>query len=503
MKVKRALISVSDKSGLLPFVKALTEMGVEIISTGGTKKYIEESGVRVKDIAEFTGFPEILDGRVKTLHPKVHGALLAKRNNKKHIKQVEENNISYIDMVVVNLYPFEETLKNGAGHEEIIENIDIGGPSMLRSAAKNYEDVIVLCDSSDYMRIIADLKKNGDINCDERMRLAAKVFEKTNNYDRNIFNYLSDKKEMKNIQLTKALDLRYGENPHQNAGYYKEDGLQNNFKWEQLAGKELSYNNLMDIEAAWSMANDFQGPTAVIVEHNNPCGVGRANNPEKAYINALAADSLSAYGGIVAVNEKLTKKCAEEIIKIFTECVIAPDFEKDALDILKTKKNLRIISISGKIENAYEIRRALDGFLIQDKDLTVAEENKIVTNNSPTKDETEALNFAWIVCKHVKSNAIVIADKNHTIGIGAGQMSRVDSVEIAVNKAKKAGLKLEGAVLASDAFFPFRDSIETIAPYGIKAVIQPGGSVRDGEVIDACNQHNISMVFTGKRHFRH
>jgi phosphoribosylaminoimidazolecarboxamide formyltransferase/IMP cyclohydrolase len=514
MKIKRALISVSDKTGLDFLVKELVRMGVEIISTGGTRKYIESLGFKVMDIAEFTGFPEILDGRVKTLHPKVHGAVLAKRNNECHVKEALEHKIKFIDMVVVNLYPFIElSKKTNISHSEMIENIDIGGPSMLRSSAKGYEHVVVVCNPKDYQMVIQEIKKEDGISLETRANLAAKVFVQTSIYDNFIHNYLVKKNTVNNEsehlpneinkKLVKDFDLRYGENPHQKAGYYTDDDDSSGIVWQQLGGKELSYNNLLDMEAAWNIVNDFKNTTAVIVKHNNPCGVGKADVLLDAYLKALSTDPLSAFGGIVAMNVPVDKNTAVEINKLFTECIIAPDYADDALELLLTKKNVRVVKINKCSTKMLEYKRVFTGFLVQEKDIQIANEKKLVTTKSPTEREFSDLDFAWIVCKHVKSNAIVLAKDGVIIGIGAGQMSRVDSVEIAISKAQKAGFDLSGAVIASDAYFPFKDSIEKIADYGITAVIQPGGSIRDTEVIDCCNSKNISMVFTGQRHFRH
>ncbi|MDR0675488.1 MAG: bifunctional phosphoribosylaminoimidazolecarboxamide formyltransferase/IMP cyclohydrolase [Elusimicrobiota bacterium] len=532
MKISRALISVADKTGLDFFVKELTKFGIEIISTGGTKKYIESLGINAKDIADFTGFPEILDGRVKTLHPKVHGGILAKRKNKIHQEKILEHNIQYIDMIVVNLYPFIDLLKKEdknnekISQENMIENIDIGGPSMLRSAAKNFEDVVVICDPNDYKFIINQMNIEKDIPKEIRMLLSAKVFAKTSNYDYYINLYLEKQIEKikntaqnnnyllyKNISknLKKVFDLRYGENPHQKAAYYIEETAKD-VAWQQFNGKELSYNNLLDLEASWNIVNDISTVAVAIVKHNNPCGVGTANTLTEAYKKALATDIESAYGGIVAVNRKLDKTTAIEIDKIFTECIIAPSYEADAIEILKRKKNLRIIELNknfyDKKENSFndnlEYKKVFDGFLIQEKDNSInTAQNKIVTNRAPDDKEIADLDLAWIVCKHVKSNAIVLAKEGAIIGIGAGQMSRLDSVKISISKAKKAGFDIKGSVIASDAFFPFKDSIEVIAKYGVSAIIQPGGSIRDPEVINACNENNMSMIFTYQRHFRH
>ncbi len=509
MQIKRALISVSDKTNLDFLVRELVDFGVEIISTGGTKKYISGLGFVVKDISEFTGFPEILDGRVKTLHPKVHGALLAKRDEDSHISQVNEHNIEFIDLVVVNLYPFAEMLKKGASHEEMIENIDIGGPGMLRSSAKNYKDVAVICDPNDYQKVITELKKNSEISQKTRCELASKVFFTTSVYDSFIQNYLAEKRvengdfpSLINKTLVKEFELRYGENPHQKAAYYK-DANNDVFSWEQLSGKELSYNNLIDLEAAWNIASDFKEKVVVIVKHNNPCGVGSSDNLKNAFLKALSTDPVSAFGGIIATNVVLDKEAALEITNLFTECIIAPGYDVEALEVLKAKKNLRVLKINVNSNNKVEYKMVFSGFLAQEKDKIMKVEKNIITKKNPTETEISDLEFAWLVCKNVKSNAIVLAKNKTIIGIGAGQTSRVDSVEIAISKAQKFGFDLKGAVLASDAFFPFKDSIEMISKYGISSVIQPGGSVRDNEVVECCDQNKISMIFTGERHFKH
>ncbi|MFC1566485.1 bifunctional phosphoribosylaminoimidazolecarboxamide formyltransferase/IMP cyclohydrolase [bacterium] len=508
--MKRALISVSDKTGLIPFVKELDSMGVDLISTGGTRKFIESEEISVKDISEFTGSPEILNGRVKTLHPKVHGGILAQRSNPEHQVQVKENDINYIDMVVVNLYPFDMLLKKeGVSEEEMIENIDIGGPSMIRSSAKNFKDVVVVCDVNDYSDILDALKKDGDLSLDARKKLAAKVFAKTSYYDSLIFNYLEKETQAQEfttdleVNLSKVQDLRYGENPHQKAAYYKIKENNTNFSWHKIGGKELSYNNFLDLEAAWNMAVDFEKPTCVIVKHSNPCGIGQHDKIEEAYKKALSTDSVSAFGGIVAINQKVTKEAAIEITKIFTECVIAPDYDDDAIEIFKSKKNLRIIKVHGKVRDTFELKRVFDGCLVQEKDNKIFDKFEVVTKTKLEDNVKDALLFGWTVSKHVKSNAIVLASHDQTVGVGAGQMSRVDAAEVAIKKAQNAKLEIKGSILASDAFFPFRDSIDAAAKYGIKAIIQPGGSVRDQEVINACDEYGIAMVFTGMRHFRH
>lgn len=521
MKVKRALISVSCKDNLDFFVRELEKLDIEIVSTGGTKKYIDSLGIKSIDISEFTGFPEILDGRVKTLHPKVHGAILSKRDNFSHIEENKKHNISYIDMVVVNFYPFDTLLKDSfltekeASLDEMIENIDIGGPSMLRSSAKNYKDVIPICDPNDYHSIIDDLKINGDITKEKRLFLAYKVFSKTSIYDNLISLYLENKlkkeenflKNSMNLNLEKKLSLRYGENPHQMAGFYI-NTLENELPWIQYGGKELSYNNLLDIEASYNLVNDITSSAICIIKHNNPCGVGVDENLVSAYQKALMTDRESAFGGIVGINRKVEKPLAEEIIKIFTECVVAPGYTNEAIEVLKNKKNLRILEIKpinkkNFLNNNLEYKKIFNGFLVQESDKFFSKKRECKTFKNPNSNQIKDLELAWIICKAVKSNAIVLVKDGILLGIGAGQMSRVDSVKIAIKKAIKAGFDLENASLASDAFFPFKDSIELLNQYKISAIIQPGGSVRDAEVIDACNSFNIGMIFTGERHFRH
>jgi len=517
LKVNRALVSVSDKEGIVDFVKELEKLNIEIISTGGTAKTLKQAGIKVIDISDVTGFPEILDGRVKTLHPVVHAGLLALRNKKEHTDTLSKHNIKTIDMVVINLYPFKEVIKKeGVKLEEVIENIDIGGPSMIRSAAKNAESVAVVTDKRDYELVLNELKAGG-IKDETLQYLRVKAYKTTADYDVYISNYL-EAKLLKNenlpekilISVDKKQDMRYGENPHQKAAFYvfadcKETGAAIS---EQLHGKELSFNNIYDMDAAFNLVKEFSEPAAVIVKHANPCGVAVDENINDAYKKAYAVDPVSAFGGIVALNRKLTKEIAEEINKIFMEVVVAPDFEQEALSILKQKKNLRIIK-TGEIKRytdntiAYkDLRKVVGGLLVQDMDLieTKKDDLKIVTKRKPDEKELNDLLFAWKVVKFVKSNAIVIAKDKVAIGIGPGQTNRVGSVHIAANQAKE---KTNGAVLASEAFFPFRDSIDLAAKFGIAAIIQPGGSIKDEEVIKAADEYNMAMVFTGIRHFRH
>jgi phosphoribosylaminoimidazolecarboxamide formyltransferase/IMP cyclohydrolase len=543
-QIKRALVSVSDKTGLVDFARALTEFNVEIISTGGTAKALREGGIAVTDISDLTGFPEMMDGRVKTLHPRVHGGLLAVRDNPEHVASMEQHDIKVIDMVVVNLYPFAETIRHeGVTREEAIEQIDIGGPAMIRSAAKNAADVAVVVSPSRYDEIVTELRKNdGALTQATRERLAVEAFRLTAAYDAIVSVYLANGLEratsvgagtagitavaggfsirelgselsietfhgslptQKSWSSSKLADLRYGENPHQIAALYQTSlngGLANA---EVLSGKEMSFNNYIDAEAAWQLVSDFRETTCAIIKHTNPAGVGLGATPLEAYQRALATDPISAFGGIVAFNQRVDAAAAAELTKIFTEVVIAPDYDQAALDVLKSKKNLRVIRVSPTdTKDSLEFKQISGGMLVQTKDTHVLTRKalKVVTSRQPGDAEVEALLFAWVVCKHTKSNAIVYARKDQTVGVGAGQMSRVDSVKIG---AMRAQLPLAGSVLASDAFFPFRDGIDEAAKHGITAVIQPGGSVRDEEVIAAANEHNLAMVFTGIRHFKH
>ena len=517
-KIKRVLISVTDKRGIVEFAKGLKKFNVEILSTGGTANQLRQNGIAVTDVSDYTGFPEMMDGRLKTLHPKIHGGLLALRDNKEHVKSAEEHGINMIDMVVINLYRFEDTVaKEGCTLENAIENIDIGGPTMLRAAAKNHRFVTVVTDPDDYPKILEEMsERKGKISEATNFALATRTFQLTARYDAAISNYLGtlipkgtkEFPETYTMQFTKAQDLRYGENPHQKAAFYGEKDISfpavSNAR--QLQGKELSYNNIMDSDAAWQMASDFELPAAIIMKHSNPCGAATSgNNILEAYKKAMGTDPVSAFGGIVSFNRRVDKNTAEEIVKTFLEVVIAPVFDKDAIDILSTKKNMRILEIpssTGVRPADYDYRRVVGGLLIQERD-SIGEDIKtarVVTKRTPTEDEYQALDFAWHVVKHVKSNAIVFATKDQLIGVGAGQMSRVDSVKIA---RMKANLPTAGTTLASDAFFPFRDGVDMAAEAGVTAIIQPGGSIRDEETIKAADEHGIAMIFTGKRHFRH
>lgn len=516
--VKRALISVSDKSGVVEFARKLEEFGVEILSTGGTARLLAESGVPVTEVADYTGYPEMLDGRVKTLHPKIHGGLLGQRENHAHVQKMDEHGIKPIDMVVVNLYPFEETIaKEGCTFEEAIENIDIGGPTMLRSAAKNHKDVTVIVDSADYDRIISEMKKNGGkVSGETNFYLARKVFQHTSAYDGAITNYLTSleggvRKEYPHVltlQYNKVQDMRYGENPHQSAAFYKEAHIEEPCVSNavQLQGKELSFNNIADLNAAIEIAKDFSEPVSVIIKHNNPCGVALSDGHlADAYLKARNCDPVSAFGGVIGFNRIVDAETAKEIASTFVEAVIAPGYDDEALHIFKEKKNLRLLQIpllSPFHQVGYDLKKVTGGLLVQSRDAAKINirELKVVSKRKPTEEELKALDFAWKVCKHVKSNAIIYAHGDRTVGVGAGQMSRVDSSKIAVSKAQSP---IKGTVMASDAFFPFRDGIDAAAEAGATAVIQPGGSIRDDEVIAAADEHNMAMVFTGIRHFKH
>jgi phosphoribosylaminoimidazolecarboxamide formyltransferase/IMP cyclohydrolase len=515
-KIQRALISVSDKTGLVPFAQILAKAGIEIISTGGTAKTLREAGLAVKDVSEYTGFPEMLDGRVKTLHPKVHGGLLFIRGNETHEAAIRTHHIQPIDLVVVNLYPFEQTVaKPDVTLHDAIENIDIGGPSMLRSAAKNHDSVTVVVDPLDYAEVAEQISANGDTTLELRRKLAAKVFARTAAYDGAIAAHLqkefnvteaSSLPSSLNVFAPLAQPLRYGENPHQAAALY---GGFNEF-FQQLHGKELSYNNILDLTAAANLIAEFSDdpPTLAILKHTNPCGVGQGTNLREAWDKAFATDKQAPFGGIIAVNRPLDGACAEAIAEIFSEVIVAPDFSAEALAILQKKKNLRLLKVlkSPLAARSLDVRSVgANSFLLQERDLKTAAraDLKIVTRRQPTDNELRAMLFGWRVVKHVKSNAIVYGAADRTLGIGAGQMSRVDASRIAVWKAGEARLSLKGSVVCSDAFFPFPDGLIAAAEAGATAAIQPGGSVRDAEVIAAADERNMAMVFTGARHFRH
>ncbi|MBN2096815.1 bifunctional phosphoribosylaminoimidazolecarboxamide formyltransferase/IMP cyclohydrolase [Candidatus Peregrinibacteria bacterium] len=505
--IKRALISVSDKNGIVDFAKGLDEKGVEILSTGGTAKLLRDNGIDVVDVSEYTGHPEMMDGRVKTLHPKIHGALLALRDNPDHMKSAKEHNIGMIDLVAVNLYPFEETIrKKKTTLEDAVEQIDIGGPSMLRSAAKNFRFVTVVTDPADYQPVLKEIQKKGDTDEDTRRRLAEKVFERTATYDSTIANYLTGGRT-KHIVVQKISDLRYGENPHQKAGFYKDHNHAGQAcipNADVLQGKELSYNNIMDADAALSLVREFNDPCVAFIKHANPCGIAVAKNINDAFINAYEGDPKSAFGGVIAFNRSCTADLAETITGKFFEIVLAPDFEPDAIEIFKKKPNLRVLKL-GEIrpEEAGETyRKVSGGLLVQDLDTKriIKEDLKVMTKRAPTDQEMKDLLFGWHVVKHVKSNAIVFAKNGMTVGIGAGQMSRVDAVELAIKKSLN---REDGSVMASDAFFPFPDSVERAAERKITAIIQPGGSIRDEEAIAAADKAGLAMVFTGARAFLH
>lgn len=509
--MRRALISVSDKRDLLDFAKGLIKNNFEIISTGGTEKSLKEAGIPTINISDITGFPEIMDGRVKTLHPNVHGGLLCVRDNPEHIEALNINNIELIDLVVVNLYPFKETLKkDGVSHEELIENIDIGGPSMLRSAAKNHKFVTVCVDPSDYSKVLQEIESQGDTTPETKNFLAAKVFRHTAAYDSLISSYLTEKIEDKfpetyTVTFEKVQDLRYGENPHQDAAFY-----QNSFagyslvNGTQLNGKELSYNNIQDSNAALEILKEYEEPTVVAVKHMNPCGIAVGENIYSAWSKAYAADPVSIFGGIIATNRIIDEAAAKEMGKLFLEVIIAPGYSGEALEILSKKKNLRLLSLDmdSSLANHKKIVTVNDGVLIQDMDTVSlsADDLICVTERKPTSQELKDLLFTWKAVKHVKSNAIVIGKNGQTLGVGAGQMNRVGAAGIALNQA---GESARGAVMASDAFFPMSDTVELANKQGITAIIQPGGSIKDQLSIDECNRHGIAMVFTGIRHFKH
>ncbi|HWC19005.1 MAG TPA: bifunctional phosphoribosylaminoimidazolecarboxamide formyltransferase/IMP cyclohydrolase [Terriglobales bacterium] len=513
--VRRAILSVTDKTGIADFAQALDKGGVELVSTGGTARLIREAGIRVKDISELTGFPEMLDGRVKTLHPKVHGGILHIRANDAHRTAVREHEILPIDMVVVNLYAFEKTsARPGVTFEELIENIDIGGPSMLRSAAKNFQDVAVVTSPSDYQQIVEELRKCGGLSLETKWKLARKAFATTAAYDSAISSALEaistpgvlpvNKQAFPSqlrLSFRKLADLRYGENPHQKAAVYSDGSALGIANAGQLQGKELSYNNLVDLDAAWELCSEFDEPMCAIIKHTNPCGAATGGDLATAYKRALEADPVSAFGGVIGMNREVDEAAAEEIAKLFVEAIAAPGYSQGALARLAAKKNLRLLQVQSAKPSTV-LRQVSGGMLLQDADVhhLSSADLKVVTKRAPTDEERAALLFAWKICKHVKLNAIVYTRNGQTIGIGAGQMSRVDSCKIG---AAKAALPLTGTVAASDAFFPFPDGVEEIARVGATAIIQPGGSVRDNEVIEAANRLGLAMVFTNVRHFRH
>ena len=556
VKINRALISVSNKEGIVNFAKTLQDMGIEIISTGGTFRKLEEAGIKVKKVEEFTGFPEMLNGRVKTLHPYIHGGILADRSNEEHMREISASGIKLIDMVVVNLYPFKETIsKHNVTMEEAIENIDIGGPTMIRSAAKNYKGVAIVVDPEDYKKIRQELiNSKGYISIGTLFRLAVKAFQHTCEYDSVVFNYLKSKiesfnnsdifvrdylnidceslagvvkndlrssdgsfKDTLSLNLIKIQNLRYGENPHQKASYYRyNDGNLDSFTGaSQLQGKELSYNNILDGNAAFGIVREFSTPCVAVIKHSNPCGAAVGSSVEEAYRKAYQCDPVSAFGSVVASNVKWTEEASKFMLDKYVEVLVAPDFDVEALKILAKKQNLRVLRINFKLGNfldslnsgnfkleKVDIKSVDGGVLIQDLDVGIdnKENMKVVTEIEPDASQWDDLLFGWQIVKNVKSNAIVLASDRSTVGIGAGQMSRIDSAEIAIRKSDG---RCNGSVLTSDAFFPFEDVVELAAKNGIRAIIQPGGSIRDKEVIESCNKNKIPMVFTGKRHFRH
>jgi phosphoribosylaminoimidazolecarboxamide formyltransferase / IMP cyclohydrolase len=516
-KIQRAILSVTDKSGLPDFARKLSALGVELVSTGGTAKLLRDSGIKVQDISDLTGFPEMLDGRIKTLHPKVHGGILHRREDPAHRAAVAEHGIQPIDMVVVNLYAFEKTAgKQGVHFEELIENIDIGGPSMIRSAAKNFHDVAVVTSPADYDSIADEMRNSkGELSSETKWRLAQKAFATTAAYDSAIASTLERVHANGNFQLKsqegfpdtlrlsfkKVSDLRYGENPHQKAAMYSDGSTAGVANARQVQGKELSYNNIVDLQAAWDLAQEFDQPFCAIIKHTNPAGAATGTTLAEAYKGALECDPVSAFGGVIGVNRPVDAAAAEEMAKLFIEVIAAPSFEKSALEKFSAKKNLRLVEIADSPQK-WVLKNVSGGMLVQDADLHQLRDAdlKVVTKRAPTAEEKRALLFAWKVCKHVKSNAILYARDGQTVGVGAGQMSRVDSCRIG---AQKAVLPLKGTVAASDAFFPFPDGVEEIAKVGATAIIQPGGSVRDQEVIEAADRLGLAMIFTGIRHFRH
>lgn len=554
VKIKRALISLSDKTGAVEFAAELSRLGVELISTGGTAKSLREAGLTVTDVSTVTGFPEMMDGRVKTLHPKIHGAFLALRDNAEHVASMQEHGIEPIDLVVINLYPFEQTVaKEGVSLEEAVENIDIGGPAMIRSASKNWRSVAVVTDPRLYDGIIAELKANdSQLSMQTRQRLAALAYTRTASYDLAISSYLANQLSDDDLEfleplnplgnlmffeaeedgdetgehvsvndgggaalgdnislhLAKVTDLRYGENPHQKAALYSSGETGGLAGSEQLHGKEMSFNNYVDAEAAWNLVQDFDQRAVAIIKHTNPSGVGVGESNEEAYRRALSTDPVSAFGGIVAFNRPVDAEVAKSVIEVFSEVIVAPDYDPDALEIFRSKKNLRILRVlpaGSEEQTTVEYKQISGGFLVQEQDKYRIAENelKVVTRKQPTEADLQAMLMAWRVCKHVKSNAIVIANEAQTIGVGSGQMNRVDSVRIAAMRAERFSLPIQGAALASDAFFPFRDNVDEAAKMGISAIIQPGGSVKDEESIAAADEHGMVMVFTGIRHFKH
>jgi phosphoribosylaminoimidazolecarboxamide formyltransferase/IMP cyclohydrolase len=521
-KIQRALVSVSDKKGIVEFARGLSELKIEIVSTGGTAALLRKENVAVKDVSEITGFPEMMDGRVKTLHPKVHGGILALRENSEHVSQMKSHGIAPIDLVVVNLYPFEATVGRGAPFHDIVENIDIGGPSMVRAAAKNFAHVAVVVDPADYDSVLSELREKGELAEAARFDLARKAFRHTAHYDGAISNYLDsldgERKPARfgralTVQFTKIQDLRYGENPHQSAAFYS-DGESRGpsiARAKQFQGKELSYNNILDADAALRVVLEFSDIATVAIKHNNPCGVATSRKSlADSFRKARASDPVSIFGGVIAFNRPVDEETANELKEIFLEIVLAPSFTPKAKAVLSSAKrllNIRLLELdmSDKEVGGYDLRRVRGGLLVQDWDRGSVDVRhcKVVSKRQPTEEELSAMDFGWRVCRHVKSNAIVFTSADQVLGVGAGQMSRVDSVKLAVMRANTHGLDLRGSVVSSDAFFPFPDGVEEAAKAGAKAVIQPGGSIKDAEVIAVADQHGMAMVLTGMRHFRH
>lgn len=510
VQVGRALISVADKTLVVKFAKELSSMNVEVLSTGGTAKLLKENNIPVMEVSEFTGFPEVFDGRVKTLNPKIFAGILFRRGTEDE-KVMKEMGLKAIDLVCVNLYEFEKTLEKSNEVEEIVENVDIGGPSLVRASAKNYENVAIVTSPSDYEAIISEMKERKGVSLETRKKLAYKAFALTAYYDSKIQEFFSklsrnnsDFPETLFLSYEKQMDLRYGENPHQQAAVYGKNTIAS---LPQLQGKELSYNNVLDADSALSLIKEFSGNACTIIKHTNPCGTAVSNTQKEAYLKALTCDPQSAFGGIVAFSQKLGKETAEELTRLFLEVIIAPGFDEEAIAVLSQKKNVRVLDSTRLLHEKqnFTARSILNGMLYQQADGVLFNEKELrtVTKRNPSREEMEDLLFAWKVCKHVKSNAIVFAKNTQTLGVGAGQMSRIDSCRIAAEKAKNASFSLEGAVMASDAFFPFRDTVDFAAKVGVKAIIQPGGSLKDGKSIEAANEAGMAMLFTGMRHFKH
>lgn len=517
MPIKRALLSVYDKGGIIDFARGLVDLKIELAASGGTASSLMDAGIEVREVSSLTGFPEILGGRVKTLHPAIHGGILAERGDKPQEEELKKHGIEHIDMVVCNLYPFAEVVAGGCEMAEAMENVDIGGPAMIRAAAKNHKDVLVVTDPNQYDDVLKEIAENGDVSAETRLEFARRAFKLTTLYDSGIYKFLQGSK--KDMELPRTLwlvfdkirDLRYGENPHQRGAFYREEISSDNSMAaaKQIQGKELSFNNIMDMDAATSIVSEFAKPACVIVKHANPSGVALGQSAVDAYRRAHLADPLSAFGGIIGLNRKVDAETAEEIVSTFVECLIAPSYDGAALERLKKKKNLRVLELASLEEKrewrGLDFKRVKGGLLVQDADEDEGDTEawEIVTHRKPKEKEMEAARFAWKVARHVKSNSVVLSTHDRTIGIGAGQMSRVDSAELALKKARGTGAYTIGTAMASDGFIPFADSVEIAAKAGATVIIQPGGSIRDREVIDACNENDIAMIFTKRRHFRH